>query len=321
MDRNCNACEELRENAPDFLENGVTKNVCASLKNNTGMSPASDNKNCEDLDNANDCLVGNMADEVEAYDTCDWKDYIRKFVPNVYNILKAIICSLCGAWSKVEKHDCEIDYLFKGARFSVGEEKTDGSYAVAGKGISFLQPKSGQEHTGDLNLLYIAGGLIRNSGSFNFYNDSFTDDDECYNYDNDGVDPQLTKSRQGNKVWDSTGAMANGGELIVEYRIKRSQYPELGTLYSGFGQETGGGGYHVRANVFEGGQYAYGQHGWCDSKGNPDGTGYSKGHLVPDGWVYVQLRMSYIWTLNANGKRYSPIAFMGVRMNRGNLEC
>lgn len=99
----CSACEDLRNDAPNFVLNGVTEEVCTSLKNNTGFNPNLSplNDNCTDLDNANECLVGNMADQIEAYDVCEWKDYMEKFVPNVYTVLDAMICSDCGTWENI----------------------------------------------------------------------------------------------------------------------------------------------------------------------------------------------------------------------------
>lgn len=108
---NCDACNDLEVNAPEFTLNGVTDKVCTSLKNNTGLDASNGNDNCADLEDANDCLIGNMADEVEAYDVCDWKDYIRKFVPNVYNVLKAMICSMCGLWTNVTKLWCYVNNI------------------------------------------------------------------------------------------------------------------------------------------------------------------------------------------------------------------
>lgn len=98
---NCAACGDLQENAPEFVTSGVTENVCTSLKNNTGMNPKNSRTNCDDVTDANDCLVGNMEKEIDAYDNCDWKAYMRRFVPNVYNVLAAIICWLCGIQEKI----------------------------------------------------------------------------------------------------------------------------------------------------------------------------------------------------------------------------
>lgn len=99
---NCSSCAELQSHASEFILNGVTDSVCASLANNTGFNPSDDYDSQEDLEMANDCLIGNMIQEIEAYDVCDWKDYIRRFIPNLWNMLKAIICTLSGLWSRVD---------------------------------------------------------------------------------------------------------------------------------------------------------------------------------------------------------------------------
>lgn len=103
---NCSSCAELQDHASEFILNGVTDNVCASLANNEGFSPSDDYDSEEDLKLANDCLIGNMVEEIDAYDVCDWKDYIRKLIPNLWNMLKAIICTLSGLWSRI---DCIVD--------------------------------------------------------------------------------------------------------------------------------------------------------------------------------------------------------------------
>lgn len=103
MARNCSACQELREVSPEFVTNGVTENVCTSLKNDTGLNPSLEvlRNDEDDLNLVADCLIGNMEGEIEAYDVCDWKDYMRKFVPNVYNTIKAMLCAIFGIWHKV----------------------------------------------------------------------------------------------------------------------------------------------------------------------------------------------------------------------------
>ncbi len=97
----CSACEDLRETSPNFVVNGITDTECASLGNDTGLSPSSGNNDCTDLNNINDCLVGNMAEEVEAYDVCDWKEFMKKFIPNVWTTIKAVICAICGIWTYI----------------------------------------------------------------------------------------------------------------------------------------------------------------------------------------------------------------------------
>lgn len=100
-DYNCSACEELREESTNFVVNGITDTECTSLKNDTGINPSAGHDDCTDLNNINDCLVGNMDDEVEAYDVCDWKTFMHKFIPNVWTTFKAIICAICGIWEYI----------------------------------------------------------------------------------------------------------------------------------------------------------------------------------------------------------------------------
>ena len=112
---NCAACEELRQTSPEFIVNGLTDDICTSLQNNTGLNPSDDRDDCEDLHNLNDCLVGNMETEVDAYDVCDWKPFMKMFIPNLWTTLKAIICSICGLWSAMsgilDKINCVYDGL------------------------------------------------------------------------------------------------------------------------------------------------------------------------------------------------------------------
>lgn len=98
---NCSACEDIRETAPSVVVNGLGSSECTSLKNDTGLNPSSGHNDCTDLNNLNDCLVGNMKQEVDAYEVCDWKEFMKKFIPNVWTTLKAMICAICGLWTNV----------------------------------------------------------------------------------------------------------------------------------------------------------------------------------------------------------------------------
>ena len=100
-DINCSACEELRTEAPAFATNGVTSAVCASLKNDTGLSSTNGHNNETDMKDAIDCLIGRMDDELEAYDVCNWKDFMHKWIPNNYETLKALLCSDSGQWANI----------------------------------------------------------------------------------------------------------------------------------------------------------------------------------------------------------------------------
>ena len=108
---NCSACEELREDAPNLIVNGLGSTECASLKNNTGLNPSAGNDDCHDLDNLNDCLIGNMKDEIDAYDVCDWKEFMRKFIDNAWTVFKGIICAICGLWTNIANINARLKEL------------------------------------------------------------------------------------------------------------------------------------------------------------------------------------------------------------------
>ena len=319
----CGACNDLREYAPDFVQNGVTNKICNSLANDTGLNPnlTTLHTDCEDLKDVNDCLVGRMDGEIEAYEVCDWKKYMHKFIPNLYETIKAGICSICGLWKNIHKHECEIEYLYSGATFRFNEETSGDAYAVAGKGVSFLNIDA-TATSANLYLVYIAGGLMLGGGSYLFYNTDFTDAAPCGNFDLETT-YSISSARKGNTAWLQTGLPLTGGELICEFRIKKSAFPQINRFFRGFGQEADGGVYQVNLLVFTAGMYAYGQHGRCNSVTGEGLSGGDAGHMVPDGWIYLQLRMMNIWSFDATpeGSQSSPCYHFGVRMNRDKIDC
>lgn len=330
---NCSACEDLRQTDPNLIVNGFTDTECASLKNDTGLVPSSGHNDCTDLENLNDCLVGNMQAEVEAYDVCDWKAFMKKFIPNVWTTLKGIICAICGIWtnihnlwSSVRKLNCILEYLNQSSVSFHVDENVDGDmYAVAGKGVSFLEPSVGSDNTTDLHLDYIAGGLMRGGGSYKFHTSSFDEPNnkKVKNFDNGSVE-RTSYNRQGNTIWGNAWTDATrpvGGELICEFRLKNTATSQILAFFPGFGQNSNNGCFTVRALVFAAGKYAYGQHGSCLGDGTPSHTGYDSGHIVPTGWTYIQLRMSNNAEDNVNGKQLSPTYFMGVRTRIDQIPC
>lgn len=100
-DLNCKSCEDLRKEVPELIANGFTDTMCASLKNDTGLKTSSGHNDCTDLNNLNDCLIGNAETEIERYDTCDWKDFTKNHLNNLWTTLKAMICAICGLWTNV----------------------------------------------------------------------------------------------------------------------------------------------------------------------------------------------------------------------------
>lgn len=329
----CGACEDLRQEAPGLIVNGFDETMCASLKNDTGLSPSSGNNDCTDLNNLNDCLVGNMATEVESYDVCDWKDFMKQFIPNVWTTLKGIVCAICGIWTNIHslwnlanRIDCLVDHLYNGASFLFGEYSTDtNSYLVAGKGVSFLNI-SASGYSTDINLIYVAGGLAKLSGSVLLYSTDFTDGASVYNFDTNGTSPRKTQARKGNSAWTGQNEKpgGTGSELLYEIRLRKSDFPQIKEFFSGILLNAAGGGYHGRINIFASGTYAYGQHGECDAyTGEPAHEGDDHGHLVPQGWVYIQSRITWIESMSASssGRQYTPTGMLGIRMNQDAIDC
>lgn len=319
--KNCAACTDLQESSPDFMQNGVSKTVYNSLINDTGFNPSSGHNDCTDLNDANDCLVGNMEEEVDAYEVCDWKTFMRKFIYNLWTVLKAIIAAICGLWTRVNRHDCLVNTMFDGARFNVGEDTSGDAYIVAGKGVSFLKAMAAGTNTADVHITYVAGGLFRGGGGIRLFLNDFTDTRSCMNFDN-GEEVRTSKSRKGNALFGQTGKPAVGGELLYEIRIKRSAYPQLGTLFSGFGQNANAGAFRVTLNVFDEGKYAYGQHGSCNGDTGEALSGRDAGHLVPAGWVYLQCRLDYQdIAISDDDQQWSPLYMFGGRMSKTGIKC
>jgi len=100
---NCDACSDLKTYAPNFAENGVTDTECTSLAADTGLNPnlSPKHKDADDLHDVNDCLVGRQIQDLEKYDVCDWQDYMKGFIPNLYETIKSIICALGGIWTYI----------------------------------------------------------------------------------------------------------------------------------------------------------------------------------------------------------------------------
>lgn len=107
----CSPCTKLKEQNANFIQNGVTEEICESLMNNTGFKAENEHKDCEDLHDANDCLIKGTINKLPAYDSCDWKEYEEMFDKNQYNINEAIICALCGAWNKIELLESQVSSL------------------------------------------------------------------------------------------------------------------------------------------------------------------------------------------------------------------
>lgn len=340
----CEACANLREDAPHFVANGMTNTERTSLKNDTGLNPSNGNNDCTDLKNMNDCLLGNAQKDVSRYEVCDWKTFMQKYTPNVWSVLDGTIAAICGLWTnihnlwkKVNQHDCEIQYLYTGTSFKIKEtEQSDSAYIVAGKGVSFYLADGTQEKTSDISFRYIAGGLAILSGSCHFYSsENFNEPPGkvCPNFDNDTSASndgyRTSNARKPNSEWGRPKRYAAGGELVYEIRLKKSEYPQIKSIIAGRGTEANTGAFSAHFQVFNEGTMAYGQHGWCHgidaenaTPGSPMADGLSWGHPVPKGWTYIQCRLHYSDVFaEKQGVEYSPYGWLGMRTERDEISC
>lgn len=126
----CTACADLQETAPSVVANGIGDTECANLQENKGLSGESDN--CTDLNLLNDCLIGSEIEAVETTDVCDWRDYMKGFGQNIWTVLKGIICSVCGLWSKISEISQDIQvasYIGMLTLYTTTRKEGDGSNA------------------------------------------------------------------------------------------------------------------------------------------------------------------------------------------------
>lgn len=137
VELNCSACEEIRQEVPELIANGFDDNMCASLKNNSGLKASSGHNDCTDLNNLTDCLIGNMDTEIDDYDSCSWKDFMKKFIPNVWTVLKAMVCAICGIWERINALQPCSGVMMSGSAPSVTVSPGEGVFAFSDPMITF----------------------------------------------------------------------------------------------------------------------------------------------------------------------------------------
>ncbi|WP_321383195.1 hypothetical protein [uncultured Enterococcus sp.] len=109
----CGACDDLKSYAANFVVNGITDKECESLQKNTGLNPNLSvlHRNCEDLNDLNDCLIGYLGDKLPAVDLCNIQDFIGEFITNQMLMNKAMVCSDCGQWNKLDELEDQLGSL------------------------------------------------------------------------------------------------------------------------------------------------------------------------------------------------------------------
>lgn len=107
----CKTCEDLQQYSPDFIVNGVTDEMCSNLESNTGLMNKG-RENCTDLHNANDCLIGGIAEKATSYNPCDPNKMIEDLAKNTMHVIDMLICSDCGQWNEIKKIWDEIQKIW-----------------------------------------------------------------------------------------------------------------------------------------------------------------------------------------------------------------
>lgn len=278
MAKNCDACTELQEKAAEFVVSGVTDSVCNSLKNDKGFSTSSGNDDCTDLNNANDCLVGNMEDEIDAYDVCDWKDYTKKFVHNIWTVLKATICAICGALARLAKLECTVNGLTKTQNFSISEDKIERFNDVQFNKDPSNPDLSIPAITGNAYAGYMTGSLIL---------------------------PSNFESRF------PSSSINTHGILLYEYRVKLSDF-HIKRFWPGQMQENANGSL-IHAHI-----YRFTPNSPTRPYAAGD-TGYAS-YSVPDGYEYLQVRISSYDNIPSSGK-ITLAGVLPVLMDTNNFDC
>lgn len=271
---NCEACDTLRTDVPSLICNGLDEDMCTSLSNDTGLNPSSGNTDCEDLNNLNDCLIGNMEAETELYSTCDWKDFMKQFIPNLWTTLKAIICSICGIWTNIhnlwtaingigddtERIDCIVNALSSAKTFNI-----DGlTEAQLGQGVQW---RTDGDHTAYPSIVGNAF-VLRVNGSLHF-----------------------TGSKWLNRTGCIDGNTDDGNWLVYRYKLNKAKYGLI-TCWNAPVMANNAGNILGYAQCYGPGETTPGYWGWGDTNGAV---------TVPDGYIYIDIRVSNIVTWGITG--------------------
>lgn len=243
-DLNCSACEEIRKTDPNLIVNGFGDDECYSLQNNTGLVTSSGHSNFEDLNNLNDCLVGNMAAEVDSYDVCDWKEFMKNFISNVWTTLKAIICAFSGLWTKVDCVYQGLVALGEGIGQSVG-------------GQSFV--RYFRDNSGQTGSQYYWDAVDNASHTLDIYMDADVDDPGSQEADKDYVVLIANCTDMQNPVrlvLDVTYYSSGETDTLENLRLRRAQHPTyIGDQISELSWTTSGAvlvkkGEHIKVNGY-----------------------------------------------------------------------
>lgn len=108
----CESCAKLKEQNPEFTQNGISASHCNSLKNDTGLKPSLGHDNCEDLGDIIDCMLGSVVQQLEGSNPCTWRKFATQLMANLHNIMEANLCSECGQWISIHELERQVALLW-----------------------------------------------------------------------------------------------------------------------------------------------------------------------------------------------------------------
>lgn len=322
---NCSACEELRQEVPLLLCNGFDDNMCASLKNDTGLSASSGHNDCTDLNNMNDCLVGNLEAEVDAYEVCDWKEFVKTLIPNIWTMFKGIICAICGIWTNIHhilneitKLWCWIDALSKpqsNATLYPDDPKVR-FRKVSGVELRY-DPQNPKPNDAPLTIRCI-GSTAKVTGSLRFNGNmpsSYTGSGSRIQWlDFYKGQPNITNAG-GRNSYD--GNFPSGGVLLYEYEVKACDWG-FTNLYDAPLVASEAGDFVARIKTSQDGdEYPY-DYGW-DANGR--GQIYHPSSSAYD--TLIQIRLNYVnsWGIAHSTGNVTPNGTAMVRPCTSRFGC
>lgn len=353
MAKDCQACIDIKEKYPVLATKGITDTHCTNLKNDEGVK-ASDGKNdCDDLNLMNDCFIGNMEEEIKIADYCGWRDLMTKFANNLYNMIKAMICAICGLWTNVHNLWAEINAIK--ARLTALENALQ---ALTTR-VNNLETQVGDLRTRVNNLTTVINDfadditkLKKNDAKHDCYIDFLLNGESLAVTDvtmGTGVTQQGTaitlrvkgstyrfvgglRFDRTNAHWGKLGLHNNGSEIegnilntddnnwtVCLIDLKKSDYPWLTTLYSTTGTFVNQGIAQLYVQVFNGDSDDPQSNSYPSQWGTGTRVRVQAGHLV--------VRVSMIGVTTWGGSledHYANVTASAVGMavvNQDHIEC
>lgn len=91
---NCSACSSIKTMLPDIESGGITEETIKSIAKNTGLNPSLSHENKDDMKLLIECLIENLANNINSADHNNWKDIMQSIVANLSGVLQLLV-----AWS------------------------------------------------------------------------------------------------------------------------------------------------------------------------------------------------------------------------------